>query len=284
MQSKVLLHNMLNSNTYSQFVSLRLKPLQISTFVPATAKAIVKSTYRSPIASQLFYAVPTQKALSLSSPEMRIAVKLLLGINLETASPTCTGCAGQKPLTMYHALSCKWLGGLIHRHDRVKAVLGDICKHAHVEHQLEPKHMFEHGQRPDLLIYFGKEGHDIAYDLTIVNPVRDDSATSRALRDEQGFLAADEQTKINKYRDECAKRGVAFCPIVLNAFGGILNSSYSMGISPLIKKVRKSQFCAPNWAATNRSSYWLQRIAIALWAGNAAKVKPFLREEPLMQP
>ena len=92
--------------------------------------------------------------------------------------------------------------------------------------------MFEHGQRPDLLVCFGKNGHEIAYDLTIVNPVRDDAALNRALRDEQGFLAADEQTKINKYRDECAKRGKAFCPIVLGAFGGIPPASYMMGIVP----------------------------------------------------
>ena len=249
--------------------------------VPDTAKAIVKTAYQSPIATQFLHAVPTQKALSLSSPEMRIALKLLLGINLEMASPFCFGCSGQKPLTMYHALSCKFFGGLIHRHNRVKAVLGEICHHAHIEYQLEPKHSLDHGKRPDLVVYFGKDGHDIAYDLTVVSPVRDSTAVKRVLRDEQAFLATDEQTKLNKYRDECARHGQAFCPIVLSAFGGILHASFSMGISPLIHKVRRSQFCSPNWAAPNRTTYWLQRIAVALWAGNAAKVKPFLKEERL---
>ncbi len=163
-------------------------------------------------------------------------------------------------------------------------VLGEICHHAHIEYQLEPKHALgQHGQRPDLLVYFGKDGHDIAYDLTVVSPVRNDSATKKAIRDEQGFLATDEQVKLNKYRDQCAKQGKAFCPIVLSAFGGILHASYNMGLSPLIHKIRKSQFCSPNWAAPNRTTYWLQRIAIALWAGNVAKVKPFLQEVPLRQ-
>ena len=49
--------------------------------IPDTAKAIVRSTSESPIAPQLLHAVPTQKALSLSSPEMRIALCLLLGRN-----------------------------------------------------------------------------------------------------------------------------------------------------------------------------------------------------------
>jgi len=254
-----------------------------SSSVPDTAKAIVKTAYESPIATQFLHAVPTQKALSLSSPEMRIALCLLLGVNLKMAAPTCFGCSGQKPLSMYHALSCKWYGGLIHRHDRIKSVLADVCRHAHAEYQLEPKHMFDHGKRPDLVVYFGKDGHDIAYDLTVISPVRDQTAVKRVLRNEQDFLATDEQVKLDKYRDECAKHGKSFCPIVLSAFGGILHASFSMGLSPLIRRIRKSQFCSPNWAAPNRAAYWLQRIAIALWAGNAAKVKPFLQEEPLTQ-
>jgi len=158
-----------------------------------------------------------------------------------------------------------------------------MCHHAQVEYKSEPKHMLDHGKRPDWVVYFGKDGHDIAYDLTIVSPARDQTAINRALRDEQNFLATDEQVKLNKYRDECARHGMSFCPIVLSAFGGILHASYSMGLSPLIHRIRRSQFCSPNWAAPNRTSYWLQRIAIALWAGNAAKVKPFLQEEPLTQ-
>ena len=58
--------------------------------------------------------------------------------------------------------------------------------------------MFDHGKRPDWVVYFGKDGHDIAYDLTIVSPVRDQTAINRVLRDEQHFLATDEQAKLNK--------------------------------------------------------------------------------------
>jgi len=173
-----------------------LRDFLTSSAIPDASKAIVKSTYDSPIASQFLHAVPTQKGLSLSTPEMRIALSLLLGVELEMASPTCFGCSGQKSLTMYHALSCKCYGGLIHRHDRVKAVLGDICQHARIDFVIEPKHLLgQNKQRPDLLIHFGKDGHDISYDLTIVNPVRDEAAVKSTLRDEQGFLSTDEQRK-----------------------------------------------------------------------------------------
>jgi len=161
-------------------------------------------------------------------------------------------------------------------------VLGDICQHARIDFVIEPKHLLgQNKQRPDLLIHFGKDGHDISYDLTIVNPVRDEAAVKSTLRDEQGFLSTDEQAKIRKYQDACAEQGMSFCPLVLSAFGGVLRASYTMGLSPLIRKIRKSNFCSPNWAAPNRTTYWLQRIAIMLWAGNVAKVKPFLMQRPL---
>jgi len=180
---------------------------------------------------------------------------------------------------MYHALSCKWYGGLIYRHDLVKCVIGDICRHAQAFYELEPKHIFAQDKtRPDILIHFGKDGHDIAYDLTIVNPVRNEAAVNSTLRDEQGFLATEEKVKADKYAEKCAMSGTSFCPIVLSAFGGVLNNSYSTGLSPLIHRIRKNHFCAPNWAAPDRTIYWLQRISIALWSGNVAKVKPFLAQ------
>jgi len=253
--------------------------------IPDVAKAIVKSTDKSPLAKQFLHAVPTQKGLSLSSLEMKISLCLLLGIELEMSADVCMGCPKRSThLTQYHALSCKWYGGLIHRHDLVKAVIGDICKHAQTFYQLEPKHLFGQDKtRPDVVIHFGNNGHDIAYDLTIVSPVRDLAAIRCTLKDEQAFLATEEKVKADKYSEKCAESGTAFCPIVLSAFGGILQSSYSMGIQPIISRIRKTQFHAPNWAAPDRKSYWLQRMAIALWTGNVAKVKPFLNTGRLVQ-
>ena len=74
------------------------------------------------------------------------------------------------------------------------------------------------------------------------------------------------------------KRTICFFPLsVLNAFGGILNESDREGIARLIHQVNKEHFVPPNWAAQSRKAYWYQRIAIALWAGNACKVAPFLK-------
>ena len=74
----------------------------------------------------------------------------------------------------------------------------------------------------------------------------------------------------------------AFCPIVLSAFGGILSSSLESGINFLLDKARKKvKFTPINWAAPSPSTCLLQRIAIALWQGNARKMAPFLKGQPL---
>jgi len=249
---------------------------------PDTSKAIVRSTCYSPIASQFLQAIPTQRGLTLSSPEMRVALHLLLGIKLEMNSDECTGCRGKKLLTMYHALSCKKHGGLTRRHDFVKHILGDICRHARLSFEVEPKQSVTGTKlKPDLLVRYGQDGHDLAYDVTIINPLRDAEAVACTLRDEQAFLFTQHKVKCGKYQDKCAENGAAFCPIVLSAFGGVHQNSFENGINYLISKIKRSSFIPPNWAAPTPQIYWLQRIAISLWSGNVRKVKPFLKQEPL---
>jgi len=271
------------------FATRVITPLEMKAFLdnPAiskNSKAIVATTANSPIAKQFLHAIPGSKGLSLSPAEMRISLHLLLGIELEMNNKQC-GCAAlerQETVPMYHALSCKRHGGLILRHDIVKDVLADLCKSARLACDVEPRQAFSGDkQRPDLLVHFACNGQDAAYDLTIHSPLRDETSVNRTIANEQKFLETASNSKKNKYEEKCAMNGVIFIPIVLSAFGGILEESYREGIEPLIHKVKKDHFAPPNWAASDKSAYWLQRIAIALWAGNARKVSSFLKKEPI---
>jgi len=55
-----------------------LKAFMDNQQVSKCAKAIVATTANSPLAKQFFNAVPTSSELSLSTPEMRISLKLML--------------------------------------------------------------------------------------------------------------------------------------------------------------------------------------------------------------
>lgn len=79
------------------------------------------------------------------------------------------------------------------------------------------------------------------------------------------------------------ENGISFCPIVLSAFGGVHEIGFEAGIKFMISKNNERGFKPPNWAARSAYTYWLQRIGIALWAGNVRKVAPFLERGPLGQ-
>jgi len=251
--------------------------------VPDTAKAIVKSAADSPIAKLFFAAIPTKKELSLNSTEMRLALRILLGVSPEMKAKKCE-CKSDKDLDIFHALSCKIGGGSIRRHDSVKDVFGEILKLARLSYEMEPTQALRGNKlRPDFIVRYGYDGHDIAFDLTIESPVSSNPVPKVAINDDQKFLMQAARTKILKYQEECEKNNTSFVPIVLSAFGGVLQESYTCGIKFLIHKIRKTQFISPNWAASTRKAYWLQRIAIALWLGNVRQVSSFIKKAPVKQ-
>ena len=276
--------NMQNAHLQNLFASHIASPKALDEFlccdaVPDTAKAIVCSTVDSPLAKHLFAAIPSEKGLSICSAQFKISLCLLLGIPLPMKSNHCD-CHKKRDLTMYHALSCKTHGGIIYRHDLVKDVIAELCKAARLCHEVEPKQALSGNKlRPDILVRFGNDGYDVAFDVTIDSPVRDEHALRTTLKDEQKFLRQQARHKTQKYRESCEENSASFTPIVLSAFGGIFDESYSSGIKFLTKKIRKSSFEPPNWGAPSSKAYWLQRIAIALWTGNACQMTHFLRKE-----
>jgi len=248
------------------------------------AKAIVKSTANSSISTQLFTAIPTERDLKLSTPEMRTALCLLLGIPLRMKAAKC-GCDEHKELTMYHALSCKSHGNLINRHDQVKNVLAQMCRAAGLDYDVEPRQALSGNKlRPDILVRCGKDnGLDIAFDLTIVNPVRDDRAITTSAQDEQKFLKQSAVTKDHKYAEQCEKNYASFTPVVLSAFGGVLDESYNDAIKYLLDRIPNKEFESPNWAAPDKTSYWHQRIVVALWKGNFRQMGSFVEKRPILK-
>ena len=251
---------------------------------PVTAKAIVQSVKESPIASQFLQAVPSQKCLALSGPEMRIALCLLLGVPFDFVSDRCD-CGVRQLESGSHAISCKRRGGLIVRHNLVKHVIADLCKCAQLHTQVEPPQAFTGShKRPDIVVRMAENGRDVAFDITVVNPTRNlDNTRSSAVNGLQTLQAA-ERAKINKYRDLCISTGMDFVPIVFSAHGGVTPDTFHFGLDYLINKVKKASFVSPNWAAPNKKTYWLQRIAIALWSGVSAQLKPLLVHGPLTTP
>ena len=253
----------------------RLESFLSDAAVPDHNKAIVRSTMDSPLSSQLMNAIPTEKGLSLYPQQMRTALRLLLGVPIDLGCQTCV-CG--RPMDHYasHALSCKRGGGMIMRHDMLKRFFEKMCNAAGISTRMEPLHFFpDDNKKPDLVLYHhGSQGKDVAIDFSLLNPTNPGSLKTSA-RDGQALLYTRELQKFRSYDSKCQQLGHIFMPSVFSVFGGTTRRNMLLVVDPIIRRISKKYFVAPNWAAPDKRTYWLQRLIVAIWNGVTTNIKRF---------
>ena len=242
-------------------------------------KRIVESTSLKSAGAWLT-AIPSTPDLSMSSDNMKIAVKTFLNIPLihPKGTPQCYHCHETIQNFAEHSLRCNARKPAMDRHSDIAKCLVRLCKACSLSCIVEPS-IFgrnpENGKRnqsrPDILIHeFGSDKSSLAVDVSVANPFIKSSAQAP---DPMAAAIARERQKYAKYKDLCKSVKVNFTPFVMDAYGGIPSESRKGCLKPLIDKVET--FVPPNWAAPNAKTYWLQSLTIALWNGNARKVKSF---------
>ena len=86
------------------------------------------------------------------------------------------------------------------RHNLVKLVVADMCKCARLHTQVEPPQAFTGShKRPDIVVRMAENGRDVAFDVTVINPARNESSSQACAHDGLRFLETAEQAKIRKY-------------------------------------------------------------------------------------
>lgn len=254
-------------------------------------KRIVDSTLNTHAGGWLT-AIPSTPELTIHRAEMRLAVKLFLGLPVKASSRTCPHCSvtceNSETFTQ-HCLICSVKKPLMHRHELIKHCVSDLCKAAGRYADVEPsifgyKNASKSGSKPqsdsplsvpgkkdqkrvDLLIHnFGSKGSDLAIDVSIANPF----ATSIKNPAPLSAAMAREKRKISKYASDCSKLKIPFHPFVLDAYGGFPAGSYHLVFMRLVRMIQSYE--PVNWAAPTAKIYWLQRLSVALWTANAYKV------------
>ena len=246
-----------------------------------TNKTIVDSTCDTH-ASGWLTAIPTTPELSASNDTMTTALKTFLGIPLVTEKVTCKFCNASIDDFDKHALKCRDKGALMQRHNIIKKCVSDLCvagglyvdnepsifgfkKSDHDNHDPEKRDQ----RRLDLLVHgFGQNGSNLAIDVSVANPF---PANLPPHPNKLAAAESRESSKNKKYLSDCYKKKIAFHPFVMDAYGGIPQRTYSYVFKPLVRKIQ--DYVPVNWAAPNAETYWLQRLSLTLWKGNAYKVK-----------
>lgn len=257
-----------------------------------TNKKIVDST-KDCHASGWLHALPTEPALTFPSNLMRLAVKLFLDINTGKNNSICSLCHHDSEDFTKHALTCPAQKAVIHRHELVKNCVSDLCRAATLPAAVEPSpfgfkkdkngkdfvtylKIKKDQRRLDLIISgVGPKGGELGVDVSVANPFAEsvvDKVTPLAAARER------EQEKINKYSQDCRALGMSFSPFVMDAYGGIPDVSYRQVLLKLTSKIK--DYTPANWAAPTAETYWLQRVSIALWSGNAYKARLVVNDTP----
>jgi len=129
--------------------------------------------------------------------------------------------------------------------------------------------------RTDITVYaFQPDGSDLSVDVAVVNPAADSYLPAR---DVVPLSAAVWKANAKTQKYQAILGGSSFCPAVWEAYGAVGESAQSLVVKSCARLSQEDDtFSPPNWAASSPSSYWWQRLSVALQRSNARKMRDLL--------
>eukprot|EP00731_Ephydatia_muelleri_P023174 Em0015g757a len=177
----------------------------------------------SPHASSWLTVTPSEgQGLHLDPPVFQTALKWWLGLDTAEGS-ICALCPDKMldPLG-HHATTCKRGGDVVFRHNKLRDILSETCRRAHLSVQVEagcnltPDH--SHSRPADVLISNWVLGKTAACDISVTSPLNSN------IMSEAGVTAgaAAQATELRKHEAndvKCSELGWLCIPLVVESYG-----------------------------------------------------------------
>ena len=195
--------------------------------------------------------------LKLSPEELRVAVALRLGSPVQ--HPQVCKCGVITDEFGWHALSCKFNGGRISRHNEVNNLIQRALASAHIASRLEPQ--IHHNLRPDgmTLIPWSK-GLCLIWDFTCSNTM----ATSyRQITNQNGVAELAQTRKRTKYKP--LETSYIFLPMATETLGGWASEAEEF-LDVLGSRLMKES------NEPRAKNFLLQRLSVAIQRGNSKAI------------
>ncbi|KAL5484030.1 hypothetical protein EMCRGX_G020457 [Ephydatia muelleri] len=154
-------------------------------------------------------------------PVFQIAVKWWLGLDTSEGSQ-CTLCPGVLDHLGHHAVTCRYGGDVVSRQNKIRDILVETCRRAHIGVQVEVGNNLTHDNnktRPaDILLSNWFLGKPAALDVSITSPLNPLTLL------EAGVLAksAAQVTEARKHQandPKCSELGWVCVPMVAESYG-----------------------------------------------------------------
>jgi hypothetical protein len=160
--------------------------------------------------------------LHLDSSEFHTAVKWWLGMN-STARSSCPFCPdiALDPLG-HHAVSCRHGGDVVIRHNRLRNIIADFCRRAHLSVRIEVGRgllgTHNYTRPADVLVDGWDRAKPAAFDVTVTSPLTPVTLNEASINEGAAALAA--ETRKHAANDaRCQALGWSCIPLAVETFG-----------------------------------------------------------------
>ena len=230
------------------------------------SKALALST-AIPHAGDWLSVVPAQAlGLHLQDWEFRLCLQYWLGLQMVSEGTSCPICQAEADPQGDHQVGCGGNGDRIFRHDSIRDALFSAAHSAALAPRKEvPALIPGSSSRPaDIYLPNWRRGQPSALDVTVISSLQ--RMTLEGAATTQGFsLAVGKERKMAAHSAACHSVGVSFIPLVVEALGGWDEEAVAT-----IRSVGRLLGQRVGIPPAESSRHLFQRLAIALWRGNAA--------------
>ena len=165
-----------------------------------------------------------------------------------------------------HAMNCAWQGERIARHNALRDTLHSTAASAALAPAKEGRFLLpgEGGRPADVLVPGWSSGKDVAYDVTVINPLQD-SEVGQAAATPGHALSVAHKRKLDKSWEACQRQGIVFVPLAVESLGAWHTTAIAE-----VKKLGSALARHTGEEESTTTNRLFQRLSICLMRGNAA--------------
>ena len=160
--------------------------------------------------------------LHIDSSEFHTAVKWWLGMN-STARSSCPFCPDivLDPLG-HHTVSCRHGGDVVIRHNRLRNIIADLCRRAHLSVRVEVGRgllgSHDYTRQADVLVDGWDRAKPAAFDVTVTSPLTPVTLNEASIHEGAAALAAETRKHTANYA-RCQALRWSCIPLAMETFG-----------------------------------------------------------------
>ncbi|KAL5505646.1 hypothetical protein EMCRGX_G007111 [Ephydatia muelleri] len=221
-EDSIKVEDFLSSAISQGKLSEKLDNQLLSSLVEASTvanKARLLSVSSPHAASWLSMPPCERQGLHLEPSQFQVAVKWWLGLDT-SGDAQCALCPEKSfdPLC-HHATTCKRGGDVVYRHNRLRDIVAESCRRAHLSVHLEVGHnLTTDHSNTDILLPHWCMGKPAALDLSVTSPLNPLTLLEAGVT--AGAAAkATEERKLKANTGKCADLGWVCVPVVAESYG-----------------------------------------------------------------